>query len=303
MQWLVDSLTEGTLLRWEEILAEYFFLFSLVFLVFELVRYFVQKRLNWNLIGDTATNFVTQVFFIGSLILLYTFYVSTFAFFSQFAVFDIGISVATLLICIVLADLMYYWEHRFSHRVAAAWATHTVHHSSPHFNISVAYRFGPMDGFWTVFFQIPLVLVGFNPFMVILSEAIVLLYQTALHTEVIKKLPRPIEAVMNTPSHHRVHHGSNERYIDKNYAGMFIIWDRLFGTFAEEKEPVIYGITEPVNSVNPFVVFLHGFVRLWRQLAATPGFGNKMALLFQPPDWQPAEIHVKTVANTGGTVQ
>ena len=214
-------------------------------------------------------------------------YISTLFYFHRFALFDIGINWATVIVCVVLADFMYYWEHRFSHRVGIAWATHTVHHSSPHFNISVAYRFGPMDALWSMFFYIPLVVVGFNPFLVVFAETIVLLYQTVLHTEVIGKLPKPIEAVMNTPSHHRVHHGKNERYIDKNYAGVFIIWDRLFGTFAEEKERVVYGITEPVNSVNPFVVFFHGLTRLWRNIRNTRRFGNKLLLLIRPPGWRP----------------
>ena len=109
--------------------------------------------------------------------------------------------------------------------------------------------------FFHFFFHLPLALMGFNPILIFLSESIVQLYQTLLHTEVVKKLPKPIEKIMNTPSHHRVHHGSNKQYHDKNYARIFIIWDRIFGTFAEEKEKVIYGITNALNSVNPFKVF------------------------------------------------
>ena len=289
MDLLLNAISAESLARWEVLLNDWVLVIMVVFLIFELARYAVLKRLDRHLIGDTLTNFVTYGMFLVVLILLfYTFYISALFWFHQFALFDIGINWLTIGVCIVLADFAYYWEHRFSHRVALAWATHTVHHSSPHFNISVAIRFGPMDAFWPLLFHIPLVVAGFDPWLVIFSEAVVLLYQTALHTEVIGKLPRPIEAIFNTPSHHRVHHGRNPQYIDKNYAGMFIVWDRLFGTFAEEDEKVVYGITEPLNSVNPFVVFFHGLTRLWRSVSNAPGSGNKLATLLRPPGWRPA---------------
>ena len=121
--------------------------------------------------------------------------------------------------------------------------------------------------------------MGFDPIVVFFAEAFVQLYQTLLHTEAIGKLPRPVEAVMNTPSHHRVHHGSNPQYIDKNYAGVFIVWDRLFGTFEKEREKVVYGVKPPLATANPVVVFLHGFARLGRQMASAKGAGAKLACL------------------------
>ena len=127
-------------------------------------------------------------------------------------------------------------------------------------------------------------IAGFNPILVLFSEAVVQLYQTALHTETIGKLPRPVEAVLNTPSHH----GSNPQYIDKNYGGIFIVWDRLFGTFEEEREQVVYGIVTPLDSVNPFVVFFHGLARLFRKVAAARGARAKLACLLRPPGWTPA---------------
>ena len=299
MNWFFDSISQGTLNRWEEALGEWFFLFSLGFLGFELVRYFVRNKLNLTLLGDTATNFVTQGLFLLTSFFLISFYVSTLAVSEQFALFAIDNNWATLVICFVLADLMYYWEHRFSHGVALAWATHTVHHSSPHFNMSVAYRFGPMDAVWSVVFHVPLVVVGFDPFLVLFAAAAVLLYQTILHTEVIGRLPKPIEFLMNTPSHHRVHHGRNKRYHDKNFAGVFIVWDRMFGTFAEEIEEVEFGITEPINSVNPFVVFFHGFTRLGRALFNTSGFWNKLKTLLNPPGWRPQPAALPTVSPPG----
>lgn len=261
---------------------------SLLFLAFELIRYLLRKQLSAKLLVDTANNFITLALFIGlSYLLLAAFYLSAFSYVSQFALLDIQINWATTIICVVLADLLYYWEHRLMHRVNLAWATHTVHHSSTFFNISVAYRFGPMDGVWPFFFSVNLVLLGFDPFVVFFSEMFVQLYQTMLHTESIKRLPRPIEAIFNTPSHHRVHHGVNRQYWDKNYAGIFIIWDRMFDSFAQERETVRYGVSEPLSTNNPLTVFFHGFGRLVRDTRRIPGFLNKLRSLLKPPGWQP----------------
>lgn len=288
MEFLNRHISDFQLNHWETLVDDWFFVFALAFLAFELIRYAVTKKLNWEMTGDTVTNFVTLAFFIGiTFVFMGAFYVGAYVWTSQFAVFDIPTTWASFLIVLVLADLAYYWEHRILHRINFLWATHSVHHSSPFFNISVAYRHGPLDGFWPLFFHLPLVLLGFNPFMVLVVELLVQLYQTALHTEVVGKLWKPIEWIMNTPSHHRVHHGSNRKYLDKNYAGIFIIWDRMFGTFAEEKEEVVYGLVTPINSVNPFVAFLHGFQRLAVDVWKMPGFGNKLGVIFGPPGWRP----------------
>ena len=272
----------------EAFLADWFFVISLGLLAIELARYAFLKKLGWSLVGDTLANFVTQALYIGIGLLVFgALYISAFYYTAQFALFEIETTWLTVAICIVLADVTYYWEHRFSHRVGVAWATHTVHHSSPNFNLSVAYRFGPLDDLWPIPFHLPLVLLGFDPVVVFFSEIFVLLYQTFLHTEVIGKLPRPIEAIMNTPSHHRVHHGSNPQYLDKNYAGMFIVWDRLFGTFEEEREPVVYGITEQLETVNPLTIFTHGLIDLGKKVYGAEGIGNKLAVLVRPPDWSP----------------
>jgi len=288
MEWLRTSLTEAEVYGWETYIGDWFFVLALGFLTFELIRYLVVKKLSWTLIGDTITNYITLAMFIViNIFLLTALYLSAYAWASQFAIFDIPINWGAILICVILADFAYYWEHRFMHRVNFAWATHSVHHSSPFFNISVAYRFGPMDGIWPIFFHLPLVLLGFNPFVVFFAEMFVQIYQTILHTETIKKLPKPIEAVMNTPSHHRVHHGSNKTYLDKNYAGIFIIWDKLFGSFAKEEEPVIYGLVKPINSINPFVAFFHGFWRVGKNVILAKGLKNKIMYFVGPPDWTP----------------
>ncbi|WP_108879488.1 sterol desaturase family protein [Anderseniella sp. Alg231-50] len=297
MDWLLSPISTGYIEWLEKFVDDWFFVFALAFLAFEFTRYAIYKKLSWALVGDTITNYITLAFFIGLTILfLGAFYVSTFYYAFQFAVFDIEINWVTVTICVVLADLAYYWEHRFMHRVNLAWATHTVHHSSPFFNISVAYRFGPMDSFWPVFFHVPLVLLGFNPIVVLFAEVVVQLYQTILHTESIRKLPRPVEWIMNTPSHHRVHHGSNPKYLDKNYAGIFIVWDRMFGTFEEEREQVVYGLVKPIDSTNPIVAFLHGFYRLAKSAWAMRGFRNKLGVVLGPPGWKPKDKALRSEA-------
>ncbi|WP_164659495.1 sterol desaturase family protein [Tropicibacter sp. Alg240-R139] len=288
MDFLSQYISDFQLTHWETLIDEWFLVFALVFLAFELIRYAVIKRLNWQMVGDTATNFITLAFFIGITFFgMAAFYVGAYFYAAQFAVFEIPTTWASVLIALVLADLAYYWEHRILHRINFLWATHSVHHSSPFFNISVAYRHGPLDGFWPLFFHLPLVLLGFNPVLILVVELLVQLYQTALHTEVIGKFWKPIELIMNTPSHHRVHHGSNRKYLDKNYAGIFIIWDRMFGTFEEEEEEVVYGLVKPIESINPFVAFFHGFKRLAADVWNMPGVMNKLGVLFGPPGWQP----------------
>ncbi len=289
MDWLLSPISAGYIEWLKQGIDDWFFVFALAFLAFELVRYAIFRKLSWTLVGDTITNYITLALFIGLTVLfLGAFYITTFYYAYQFAIFDIDINWATIAVCVVLADLAYYWEHRFMHRVNLAWATHTVHHSSPFFNISVAYRFGPLDSFWPVFFHLPLVVLGFNPIVVLFAEVVVQVYQTILHTETIRKLPRPVEWIMNTPSHHRVHHGSNREYLDKNYGGIFIIWDRMFGTFREEQEEVVYGLVNPIDSINPLVAFLHGFHRLGKAIWEMKGFKNKLGVIFRPPGWKPS---------------
>lgn len=283
-----QSITLDRIEVWEQLLNNWFFVAALVLLSFELLRYAFLRKFTLNLLGDTLTNYITLAFFIGIGIAIAGAYVSIFYFvYEEFRFFTIETTPLMLVACIVAADFAYYWEHRFSHRVGMAWATHSVHHSSPHFNISVAYRFGPLDAVFPLPFHLPLALVGFNPIVIFFAEIVVQLYQTVLHTEVVGKLPRPIEAILNTPSHHRVHHGSNPQYLDKNYAGIFIIWDRLFGSFAREEEAVTYGLVKPLNSINPFVVFFHGIARLARKIGSTSRLAAKIGYLVRGPEWVP----------------
>ena len=272
MEFFISSFDPDTLYNWETLLNDYIFLGTSALFLFELVRYAVKGEMSWNLAGDALSSFTTFAFFTLIALLVGTAYVAGYYLVYEFRVWEFPVSGWSILLCLVLADLTYYCEHRFTHRTGIGWASHTVHHSSTHFNISVAYRFGPLDILFPFFFAVPLLLAGFHPLLVLFAEAVVLIYQTVLHTESIGKLPRPIEWLFNTPSHHRVHHGSNPEYIDKNYGGILIIWDRIFGTFAEEQTRVKYGLVTPVDSLNPFKVFFHGLTRLFAKIRSRRGW-------------------------------
>lgn len=183
-------------------------------------------------------------------------------------------------------DFAYYWFHRVSHESRVFWASHVVHHSSEHYNLSTALRqtWVPMTYFP---FWLPLALMGFSPWMILLAQSWSLIYQFWIHTERVRRLPRFLESVLNTPSHHRVHHGSNQQYLDKNYGGILIIWDRLFGTYEPEGERVKYGLTKNIETHNPVRVAFHEYVALWHDIRHARGLRTKVALAFRGPGWQP----------------
>ena len=205
----------------------------------------------------------------------------------QYRLIDIPVTWWSLALCFVLDDLAYYVFHRSAHRVRWFWASHVIHHSSQHYNLSTALR-QTWTGFFSLgfIFRMPLFLLGFPPELVFFCAGLNLVYQFWIHTEVVDRLPRWFEAVMNTPSHHRVHHGTNPRYLDRNYAGVFIIWDRMFGTFEPERadDPPRYGIIRQLPTFNPLWVALHEWVGiardvmkarclkgLWLAIAGPPG--------------------------------
>lgn len=189
--------------------------------------------------------------------------------------------------CFILDDFAYYVFHRAAHRVRWFWASHVNHHSSQHYNLSTALR-----QTWTGFiagsflFRLPLMLIGFHPAMVAFVGGINLIYQFWIHTETIGRMPRWFEAVMNTPSHHRVHHATNPRYLDANYAGVFIVWDRMFGSFTPEvdDEPIRYGIVKQLGTFNLLWSVFHEWIGIAKDLWSAP-FGAKLGYLFGPPGW------------------
>ena len=206
----------------------------------------------------------------------------------QFALFDIGWAWYWFVIAFVLDDLAYYVFHRSAHRVRWFWASHVIHHSSQHYNLSTALR-QTWTGFFsaTFIFRLPLFLIGFPPAMVFFVAALNLVYQFWIHTETIGRMPRWFEAVMNTPSHHRVHHATNPRYLDSNYAGVFIVWDRMFGTFVAERDEdrPRYGIVRNLGSFNILWAAFHEWIGIARDVKAAPDWRSRAGYIFGPPGW------------------
>ncbi|MEO1060511.1 MAG: sterol desaturase family protein [Actinomycetota bacterium] len=195
----------------------------------------------------------------------------------------------TLPIAVVVADFVYYWEHRISHERRLLWDLyHSVHHSSPHFDQTTSLRIGIFDGLLTIVFSLPMVAVGFSAEITLAMTAFVLAYQGWIHTEVIDRMPRWFEAVFNTPSHHRVHHGNERPYLDVNYGGILIVWDRLFGTFQPELERPTYGLTTQIESSNPLDIQFSQLRLLWADLRADADWRTRWARLWNGPGWQPA---------------
>lgn len=190
------------------------------------------------------------------------------------------------LVLFLLADLAYYWAHRMSHEINLFWGGHVVHHQSEEYNLSVALRQSSLQVIWTFAFSLPLAFIGFETLDFALMSAFITLYQFWIHTETINKMGW-FELVFNTPSHHRVHHGRDPKYIDKNHAGTLIIWDKMFGTFQEEEERPTYGITKPINSWNAVWANFSHYAEMGRDLKQIPTWSDKVKYLFKKPGWLP----------------
>ncbi|MEM7277638.1 MAG: sterol desaturase family protein [Pseudomonadota bacterium] len=209
--------------------------------------------------------------------------------FEQFQFYDLGLSWWTFALCFILDDLRYYLHHRIAHRCRWPWAMHLIHHSSQRFSMAVALRQGWTKHFTgTTVLKIPLVLIGFDPLLVIFCGALNAIYQFFLHTEGVHKLPRWYEAVFNTPSHHRVHHGKDPQYLDSNYAGTLIVWDKLFGTFVAEHETEYpnYGLVSDFDTFNPSKIFIHEYKNMAKDvLVRGLSFKSRLLYLLAPPGW------------------
>jgi sterol desaturase/sphingolipid hydroxylase (fatty acid hydroxylase superfamily) len=207
----------------------------------------------------------------------------------QHRLFDISMTAPWAWVLIFLGeDATYYWFHRISHERRIWWAAHVNHHSSQHYNLSTALRqtwTGEVALSWTLW--LPLAFLGFPPAMIAIEKGISLVYQYWIHTEAIRRLPAPIEAVFNTPSHHRVHHARNPRYLDRNYAGILIVWDRMFGTFQPEldEEPCRYGLVKNLATFNILRVAFHEWIAIGQDLVRAPR--HALGWLFGPPGWSP----------------
>lgn len=222
-------------------------------------------------------------FFSKAVVLLAFFYI-----YEHYRWFAIPITWWSFVLLFFADDISYYWFHRVSHECRLFWASHVVHHSSQHYNLSTALRQTWSGGFYSFVFWIWLPLIGFHPAMILLQMSISLLYQFWIHTETIDRLPKWFEAIFNTPSHHRVHHGSNPLYLDRNHAGILIIWDKLFGTFQEElkDEKVVYGLVKNIETYNPFkIAFLEWWYLIRDVFKRRTTIVNRLKYLIKPPGW------------------
>lgn len=192
----------------------------------------------------------------------------------------------TWLLCFLGVDFFYYWFHRVSHESNLPWGAHIVHHSSEEYNLSVALRQGALQSLWSFPFYLPLAWLGFPPLVFLACSSFDTLYQFWIHTRTVKSLG-PLEWVLNTPSHHRVHHGCDAKYIDRNYAGTLIVWDRMFGSFQREEEEPVYGITKPLASWNPVWANFHHYADLARASRRAPDWRQAVKLWIKGPGWQP----------------
>jgi sterol desaturase/sphingolipid hydroxylase (fatty acid hydroxylase superfamily) len=205
----------------------------------------------------------------------------------QFRVFNFGWAWWAWILILFADDFTFYWHHRLSHEIRILWAAHVNHHSSQTLNLATALRQSWAEQLYKYFWWFWLPLVGFRPLMILMMMSVSLIYQYWVHTELIRKLPRWFEFFFNTPSHHRVHHASNVRYMDQNHAGILIIWDRLFGSFTEERneEKPVYGITKNINTYNLLKIASHEFVDVWADVKRAPKFSDKLKYIFYPPGW------------------
>jgi len=253
-----------------------------------LIQHFSKKKLYR--FNDALTNIscgITQqvsgvflkLFGIGLYVLVYEY----------LRIWEIPTTWYTLIILFVATDFSYYWAHRMSHEINLFWSGHVVHHQSEDYNLSVALRQSSFQVIWTAAFYFPLAIFGFKPLDFALMAALTTLYQFWIHTELIGKLGF-LEYIIVTPSHHRVHHGRNPKYIDKNHGGAFIWWDMMFGTYQEEEERPTYGITHPVNSWNPVWANFSHYKIMLHELKQIPGLVDKIKYVFYKPGWRPKDM-------------
>jgi len=268
---------------------EVFLLIGAVILVIEIVKGLFSKSFRGRGHLDIVASISTQI----PSILIETFVLS-FAYLGYvliaeaYVTWTFPISVWTIILAVLACDFVYYWEHRIAHEVRVLWTQHAVHHSSRYMNASVAVRFGPLEGVVSAIFHLPLVFVGFPPALIFFGILFVLAYQTWIHTELIGKLGF-LDRYLNTPSNHRVHHGCDDKYIDKNYGGILIIWDRLFGTYQMEQERPIYGLKRDFNSINPLVVWFSELPQFFQDVKNARSFGEWWMYVFGKPGWTPKE--------------
>ncbi len=262
------------------------FLFSMSLAIVEFIWEWRQKKLTkWRLkemlasllvlIPAELTQKAANAVFIGSFFVLY-----------NVIPWHIPVNGWSVVAAILVIDFLYYWEHRWEHEIRLLWSYHSIHHSSPIYNYTTAFRVSFIDNFVTWVFYLPAILLGFHPVIVLLAIAFILGYQFWIHTELIRRMGW-FELIFNSPSHHRVHHGSDDIYLDKNYSAFLIIWDRMFGTFQKEIHRPTYGLTKPIDTINPINVHLYEYKGILRDLRKARNFKEVCGFLFRKPGWSP----------------
>ena len=228
-------------------------------------------------LGNVILGVISKAMIFAILIFLY----------NNFRLFTIPFTWWAWILILFAEDFTYYWFHRISHESRFFWASHIIHHSSQKYNLSTALRQTWTGSFLSFVFWLPLSLLGFHPVMILAQMSISLIYQYWIHTEFIHKMPNWFEAIFNTPSHHRVHHATNPQYLDRNHAGIFIIWDKLFGTFELEIEKPNYGLVTNIKTFNPIKVAFQEWINLFRDaFKSKTSFTNKLNYFIKPPGWK-----------------
>ncbi|SDL69927.1 Sterol desaturase/sphingolipid hydroxylase, fatty acid hydroxylase superfamily [Daejeonella rubra] len=260
-----------------------------ILIAVELV-YAFYKKLNYYRLNDSLANLSQGIGsqLVGIFLKTITFFGYIFIY-EHWRFYSFPNTIWTWLFLFIGVDFFYYWFHRLSHQVNALWAAHIVHHQSEEYNLTVALRQSWFQSGFAWVFYLPLAFVGFEPVMFLTVSAFNTLYQFWIHTRAIGDMG-PLEWFLNTPSHHRVHHGSNPKYIDKNHAGTLIIWDRLFGTFQKEEEEVVYGITTPLASWNPVWANFHYWIELFNTSRKANGIKEKVYVFTKSPGWFPENM-------------
>ncbi|MGK0414714.1 MAG: sterol desaturase/sphingolipid hydroxylase (fatty acid hydroxylase superfamily) [Polaribacter sp.] len=263
----------------------YFFIFNISLILIEtLTDLMTSKKRRWK---DTGANFL--IFIINQLLektVVGSVGVICLMPFHWLTPLSIPMNLLTWILAFFAADLTYYWMHRIEHEQRILWALHSVHHSSKDYNLSVSFRLSIIEGLIEWIFLIPMILIGFSPFQAIVGLILVAQFQTWIHTERIGKLGW-LDKVFNTPSVHRVHHGSNKKYLDKNYGGFLIIWDRIFGTYQKEEEQVIYGLTKDINTNNALLINFIEFKSIIKDLKKCKSWKDRFKITFGNLSWRP----------------
>lgn len=268
-----------------------FFLFNLGLIVIEiLLDLFTSKERRWK---DTSAN--CAIFVLNQLLEKTTFGavgVIGLMPFHWLTPLAIPMNTWTWVAAFFAADFTYYWMHRLEHEHRILWASHSVHHSSEDYNLTVSMRLSIVESLFEWLFLVPMILLGFSPFQAIVGLILVAQYQTWIHTEKIVKLGW-LDEVFNTPSVHRVHHGSNAQYLDKNYGGVLIIWDKLFGTFQREEEKVVYGLTKNIRTNNPIRINFIEYGHIWKDVKQCKTWKDRFKIVFGNLVWRPTYFKEK----------